>query len=513
LNPGGFPAYVPFLAPRNRKEPGKTIRYKDMDNLLTEHQITRIFNINLITLRKLVREGKIPATDHDSRRPLFDMDTISQWMLNNPLVEDDEDIRLRKIQAEWQEKSPELFAALRSMDIKVIAHSEAQKNPKRYNLIKRPSKKYGYLYYVRYIDKGKLVPSKWNTHTNILREAEGFAQENRDRILAGYYAKHAEKNADNNLYSILKRYYEAGSPYLEKDKNRNRILNKKTRSVYYHFMNKKFIPYLQENNIESFEKINSPCIANFQDYLLAEGTKPQTVNRYMSSINAVFDQLLITGVIKENPIDRVKSLKMGAKSAEIRGCHDIDKIKGVFNTKWEDSLSYMLCLMIYSTGMRNSEIEKIKVNDLTELGGIRFVDIKESKTENGVRLVPLHDFVYKKIQQYIKQTGKKGENYIFSDHGGPNQSTLYNQANALLGKKLKLSEDDLKGITFYSGRHFWKTLMNSEGLGDDIEEFFMGHKVSGDVSKNYNHKDKQGREKLLEKAKEVFTILDKKLLS
>jgi hypothetical protein len=41
----------------------------------------------------------------------------------------------------------------------------------------------------------------------------------------------------------------------------------------------------------------------------------------------------------------------------------------------------------------------------------------------------------------------------------------------------------------------------------------MGHKVSGDVSKNYNHKDKQGREKLLKKAKEVFTILDKKLLS
>jgi integrase len=90
---------------------------------------------------------------------------------------------------------------------------------------------------------------------------------------------------------------------------------------------------------------------------------------------------------------------------------------------------------------------------------------------------------------------------------------MYNQANALLGKKLKLSEGDLKGITFYSGRHFWKTLMSSEGLGEDIEEFFMGHKVSGDVSKNYNHKDKRGREKLLEKAKEVFAILDKKLFS
>jgi hypothetical protein len=55
--------------------------------------------------------------------------------------------------------------------------------------------------------------------------------------------------------------------------------------------------------------------------------------------------------------------------------------------------------------------------------------------------------------------------------------------------------------------------MSSEGLGEDIEEFFMGHKVSGDVSKNYNHKDKRGREKLLEKAKEVFAILEKKLFA
>jgi integrase len=223
----------------------------------------------------------------------------------------------------------------------------------------------------------------------------------------------------------------------------------------------------------------------------------------------------MTGVISENPLDRVKSLKLGDKSIEVRGCIDIDKIRGVFNTQWGDPLSYLLCLMIYSTGMRNSEIEKIRCKDIIEIDGIHFIDIKDSKTENGIRLVPLHDLVYKKIKMYIEQTGKQGEDYIFSAHGGPNQSTTYKDANILLGKELKIPEDELEkqGITFYSGRHFWKTLMSSEGLGDDIEEFFMGHKVSGDVSKNYNHKDKRGRGKLLEKAKEVFNILDKKLFS
>jgi integrase len=485
-----------------------------MDNLLTEYQISRIFNIDPVTLKKLVCEGKIPFTSLESRTR-FDMDVISNWMVNNPLVEDNEDIRLKRIQAEWQEKSPEVFAALQAINLKVIAHSDAQKNPKRYSLIKRSNKKYGFLYYVRYIDNGRLVPSKWNTHTNILQEAEKYAQENRDQILSEYYSKCAARNANNKLYAILEEYYKAGSPYLEKDKNRNRVLCEKTRSVYYHFMKEQFLSFLQDKGIKTFQEIEPPVIANFQDYLLSRGMKPQSINRYLSSVNCVFNHLLITGAIRENAFDRVKALKMGAKSTEVRGCHSIDKMKGVFNTQWDDFLSYLLCLIIYTTGMRNSEIEKIKVNDIIELDGIHFVDVKESKTENGIRLVPLHIFVYRNIQQYIEQTGKKGENYIFSDHGGPNQSTLYNNANILLAQKLKVPEDDLEKqkITFYSGRHFWKTLMSSEGLGDDIEEFFMGHKVSGDVSKNYNHKDKQGKGKQIEKAKEIFAILDKKLFA
>jgi hypothetical protein len=52
--------------------------------------------------------------------------------------------------------------------------------------------------------------------------------------------------------------------------------------------------------------------------------------------------------------------------------------------------------------------------------------------------------------------------------------------------------------------------MNAHGLGD-IEEYFMGHKSSKDVSERYNHRDKQGQKRLLTKAREMFKILDKTL--
>jgi hypothetical protein len=41
----------------------------------------------------------------------------------------------------------------------------------------------------------------------------------------------------------------------------------------------------------------------------------------------------------------------------------------------------------------------------------------------------------------------------------------------------------------------------------------MGHKVSNDVAKLYNHRDKQGKKLMLKKAKQVFSILDKRLLN
>jgi integrase len=69
-----------------------------------------------------------------------------------------------------------------------------------------------------------------------------------------------------------------------------------------------------------------------------------------------------------------------------------------------------------------------------------------------------------------------------------------------------------ENITFYSGRHFWKTLMNANGLGE-VEEYFMGHKVSNDVAKRYNHRDRQGQEKITEKARRVFKILEAKLFA
>jgi len=115
--------------------------------------------------------------------------------------------------------------------------------------------------------------------------------------------------------------------------------------------------------------------------------------------------------------------------------------------------------------------------------------------------------------RYIKKLGKTPEDLLFCQSNGkilPRQR--YTNANIALGKLTKRDKAQLKkeNITFYSGRHFWKTMMNAGDLGE-VEEYFMGHKVSNNVAKRYNHKDKQGQGKIAQKAQAVFKILDNKL--
>jgi integrase len=468
-------------------------------------QLSKIFNITEWTVRNLVNLNQIPFRN-DPAAPAFSLGEVNEWLQKGPALKCGEELYLERLQENWALRYPGQVAEIQALDRKI----NTPRLVKRFSLSAIPNKQYGFLYYVRYIDRGRLIPSKWNTHTNNRQAAEKFALDNRSSILSAYYAKHAP---EGTLYSVLELYYKRDSPYLEKDLNRGRSLGTKTLRVYYRFITREFIPFLKANGIKTFTGIDPPVITNFQDYLLAKGIKPQSVNRYLGCVSAIFSQLSGTGKIAVNVFDRVKALKSGANTSAVRGCHEIDSMAGVFSKPWKDRTRYLLCLLINTTGMRNSEIERMRVRDIYRIEDCHFINIKQSKTENGIRSVPLHPFVYRHIAALIKEAGKQGEDYIFSLNGGPNQSTLYKACNITLGEKLKLTGEQLakQGISFYSGRHFWKTLMNREDLGEDVEEYFMGHKVSSDVKKRYNHLDKRGKQHLLDKARQIFDILDKRL--
>jgi excisionase family DNA binding protein len=475
------------------------------NSLLTLSEVAVILNVNKDTVQAIAASGELRGVSvQGMQAPLFTRQEVASWLAGRIPVQNMADkVYLEKLRAQYLKKFPEAMADLQKLDAMFP-------KPKLYSLHKVLSRRYGgFVWYVRYMENGKMIRSRWCTHTSDRGFAEQWAKDNRERILAEY---HERRKSDAGFFEVLKQYYAPGSAYLAVDEKRGTVLTEKTRNVYHHFINKVLIKFFRSQKVTRFEDITPPVIAALQNHLLEKGNKPQTINRYLGILKTILNHLVMTGALTANVFNNVTLLKERTADSKPRGCYNIDRLKGVFNKRWEDKTSYILCLMIYSTGLRNSEIEKMTFSGILKIGGCYFIDITKSKTVNGLRIVPLHNFVYQKIVSFMKNNGKEAGDYLFSTGGGPNQSTVYAKAAQDMADLLKADAEERKGVTFYSGRHYWKTLMNAEGLGD-VEEYFMGHKVSSDVSKRYNHLDRQGRERIVEKAREVFGILDKWLFT
>ena len=491
-------------------------KYIMQNRLLTIGQAAHILRINEYTLNALAYAGQIPSiriSPSSGGGPLvrFNMADINATLQSGLVMPMNDREYIERQQRLVQKKYPDALALLHNYDRRFIA----PRTPKGYSLSKVKNKKLGFVYYVRYIEHGKLVPSRWSTHTNDYAAAEQFAIQNRDRLITEYRRRTAGKKASGNLYPIMRRFYERDSVYLKTEAQRGRTLCEQARRVYHNTIKNHWIPYLKKRRVTSLSEIDTPFMACFQDHCLDKGIKPQTVNHYVSFVSQIFNYLRVRGQVNANPCAGLAPLRVKEEEYADRGCYPIGALRGVFNKRWSDELSYLLCLVIYSTDMRNIEMDRIRVKDIIKIGRCRFISIPKSKSRNGTRLVPLHEFVYRKLARYIGKTGKGPEDRLFCRGNGkalPRQR--YTDANIALGKftghdKARLKQER---ITFYSGRHFWKTLMNAHELGE-VEEYFMGHKVSNDVAKRYNHRDKQGQEKIIEKAREVFQILDQALFT
>ena len=466
---------------------------------LTQDDLSKVWGISQSAIRALVSTGIIP---YDCIKPVGGAvclcpDAISRWMLDLPDMTADENY-LENLRKTWLAEHPEAMAAIKEFGDKFAG----PRKPKRYYLVPCPNKKLGTIWYVKYLDKGRLVPSKWSSGTSDREAAELWAVENRERILARYYER--KTGPKINLYKTLRKYYERDSPFLDIDRKRGRTLGDKMRGVYHGFVRNQLVPYLRKNGIRDIDDIKTATLAKFQNSLLLKGNKSQTINANMSGVKKIFEHLIINEDAEFNPCAGLPAL--GVTGVRDTGCYEIDKIKGAFDKEWRDKRSYMLCLLVYTTGMRNSEIARIQKSDIVEIGGVKFIDIPESKSRSGERKMPLHDFVNEKLINYKA----KSNEYIFSKRGVMGNK-IFKEANIALAEFTGYAPESLEkeNIVFKSGRHFWKTMMSAGGLGENAEEVFMGHKTSSDVVKNYNHRDKAGAENLAKEARRVFSILDK----
>jgi len=469
-------------------------------------------------------------------------------------------------------------------DIMNMVYSQEELDPstgkykKYFDLItvKRNPDKYsdGYTYKIRYkLDlSGKKIPQgkvTYTTKTASVNEAITLGFNNRIDILKNYELSKDKPKGGNKFYKMLYDYYANDSKYLEDDSvNNKRDIVHKSRVEAQTFIKEDLIPYLKGKKINHISEITTSVYSGFKIYLQAKGIKDKTINNRLNYLLRIFDYHIRNGLLEKAPFTKGTSLiklsgKQEKEDAEIL---PIEKLKGIlpnielidpvilirfmnFNlkgfpklTKKEQEiifsgyiLPFTLCVLGLNTGMRNSEIARIKRED--------FIGVPEKETfllrvwnkkteyfnktnESKYRKIPLHPYTIETVEIYIRKREElfgilKDTDFLFGNsiidkdtkeidgfiHSRVFDKTVYfilslikykthffdffSTDKELLEKirNYKLLQEELKeiknagkGISYYSFRKTFRTML---GLNNDLAEYYMGHKLGDNAKTTY----------------------------
>jgi integrase len=359
-----------------------------------------------------------------------------------------------------------------------------------FSLFVRDRSKGKIIHYVKLRDRnGNKINSPISTEHSDKIEATMWVISNYDRLLNEYYEslQYREGMTVKIFHYILKEYFKSGSKYLFLDKQFG-IERKASRNKEYCSLIERFVlPYLNEHHIFHYRDLSAFELNKFQVDCIEKGISNNSITNIFYALKIVFNRLVVEGKIEHNFVNDVILVKR-TEQAE-KGMFGVKEIKGTFKNIWEENEDeYMIHLISATTGLRNSEIRTLKVADFEIINGIRFIDIKGTKTKSSTRKVPVHNFVYTQIQEYIKRNNRS--DYVFLKSNGAIYSNIeVSRMMCVAGNRLGFSKEVLKerNITFHSWRHLYSTILHGAGsISSDWIEYFMGHKQSG-VKGIYTH--------------------------
>lgn len=130
------------------------------------------------------------------------------------------------------------------------------------------------------------------------------------------------------------------------------------------------------------------------------------------------------------------------------------------------------------TGMRINEIGDIRAGDIKVIDKIKIIDITESKTNAGIRKIPVSRWLDELLSDLCKN--KQDDEFIF------NLSRDAKRPTGAIGARFSRLKADLgfgDDITFHSTRHAVDTLLLRSGVDDKIVSQLMGHAIKGNESR------------------------------
>jgi len=237
-----------------------------------------------------------------------------------------------------------------------------------------------------------------------------------------------------------------------------------------------FIKYMEELSVDIPERSH---IEGYMARLHGQGKQARSIVRAISALRSFFRFLLLDGKMKANPLDDVEVPRFKAPIPEVLSETEILELIRMPDGGKTSLRDRTILELLYATGLRVSELIKLKKSDVNLDGGFVITMGKRSKE----RVVPLGTYSRDAIKLYLESEQPKGP-YLFPNR---RSGTLTRQAIWKIIRKYSTLME--RGhVSPHTIRHTFATHLLQGGADLRSVQILLGHE---DISTTqiYTHVD------------------------
>ena len=248
----------------------------------------------------------------------------------------------------------------------------------------------------------------------------------------------------------------------------------------------KLLEYAEAEGLE-VKDITTQHLQHFAATLHEVGIAARSQARILSGVRSFFRFLRMDGRIESDPTELLESPLVGQHLPEVLSTEEVDQLEAAIDlTKWEGHRNRTIIEVLFSCGLRVSELVQLKLSNLYLDDEYVRVWGKGSKE----RLVPISPKAVKELsfwfddrQQMKIKPGE--EDYVFLNRRGAH---LTRTMILIMIKRLAEEAGIQKTISPHTLRHSFATALLEGGADLRIIQALLGHESIG-TTEIYTHID------------------------
>lgn len=191
-------------------------------------------------------------------------------------------------------------------------------------------------------------------------------------------------------------------------------------------------------------------------------TQQQIMMTFRQIVDSAVAERLIAANVADDIFRGVQKIKYKAPEKRALLPHEREAVfKADFNP-----MDKIFVFLLYGCGIRRGEALALTVEDISldERAlyinkAYDFITIKEPKTKNGYRTLPIPDIIYSEIEQCVSALKDQGKTYLFTTKRGElmTRSAYRRMWERIIKEMDKVSDAPIEGLTAHIFRHNYCT--------------------------------------------------------